>query len=91
MSGFPDLHLRLAELLTELHMPASLLAPVLASAALDFVNTVVSRDQDDWRGLAEFVRSLRADRVELYLALLTTGGPLVPIDGPETTDKEPPR
>jgi len=91
MSGFPDLNLRIAELLTELHMPASLLAPVLASASLDFVNGVITRDQDDWRGLGEFARSLRADRVELYLALLTTGGPLVPIDGPETADKEPHR
>jgi hypothetical protein len=88
MSGFPDLNLRLAELLTELHMPASLLAPVLASASLDFVNSVVTRDQDDWRGLGEFVRSLRADRLELYLALLTTGGPLAPLDGPDTADKE---
>ena len=50
MTGFPDLNLRLAELLTELHMPASLLAPVLASASLDFVNSAVTRDQDDQRG-----------------------------------------
>ena len=37
-SAFPDLNLRLAELLMELQMPAPLLGPVLASATLDFVN-----------------------------------------------------
>jgi hypothetical protein len=78
-SGFPDLNLRLAELLAELKMPAPLLGPVLASATLDFVNTVASRDPDDRRGLVEFVQALRAEHVEQYLALLTTDGPLVPI------------
>jgi hypothetical protein len=78
-SVFPDLNFRLAEYLTELRMPAALLGPVLAAATLDFVNTVMSRDPDDRRGLVEFVQMLRRDRVEQYLALLTTDGPLVPI------------
>ena len=78
-SAFPDLNLRLAELLAELRMPAVLLAPVLASATLDFVNSAISRDVDDRRGLVEFVQGLRGDRVEQYLALLTTDGPLVPV------------
>ena len=77
-SGFPDLNLRLGELLAELQMPAQLLGPVLAAATLDFINTVTSRDQDDRRGLVEFVHALRLERVEEYLALLTTDGPLVP-------------
>jgi hypothetical protein len=79
-SGFPDLNLRIAELLSELTMPAALLAPVLAAATLDFVNTANSRDPDDRRGLVEFVRGLRLEQVEQYLALLTTDGPLVPIN-----------
>jgi hypothetical protein len=78
-SAFPDLNLRLAELLTELQMPAALLGPVLTSATLDFVNSVISRDPDDRRGLVEFVADLRIERVEQYLALLTNEGPLVPI------------
>lgn len=78
-SGFPDLNFRLAELLTELQMPARLLGPVLGAATLDLINTVSSRDPDDHRGLVEFVQSLRRERVEEYLALLTTDGPLVPI------------
>ena len=78
-SAFPDLNLRIAELLSELHMPAALLAPVLRAATLDFVNMSISRDQDDRRGLVEFVQDLKADRVEEYLGLLTTDGPLVPM------------
>jgi hypothetical protein len=78
-SVFPDLNLRLAELLSDLHMPATLLAPILTSATLDFVNSVTSRDQDDRRGLAEFVEALTLTRVEQYLALLTSDGPLVPL------------
>jgi hypothetical protein len=81
-STFPDLNIRLMELLAELRMPAALLGAVLAPATFDLINTAVSRDQDDRRGLVEFVHGLRADRVEQYLALLTTDGPLVPI----TTD-----
>jgi hypothetical protein len=89
-SAFPDLNFRLAELLSDLHMPAALLAPVLTSATLDFVNSTTSRDQDDHRGLVEFVQALQPDRVEQYLALLTTDGPLVPVgDGPASKDFAP--
>ena len=80
MAGaFPDLNLRVAELLAELQMPAALLGPILRSATLDFVSSVTSRDPDDRRGLVEFVASLRIERVEQYLALLTSDGPLVPV------------
>jgi hypothetical protein len=78
-SAFPDLNLRLSELLAELKMPAALLAPVQAAAVLDLVNGVESRDPDDRRGLVEFAEKLSIDRVEQYLSLLTTDGPLVPL------------
>lgn len=81
-SVMPDLNFRLTELLADLHMPPSLLAPVLSSATLEFVNLAISRDPDDHRGPIEYVQALRRDRVEAYLALLTTDGPLVPIDEP---------
>ena len=90
-SVFPDLNLRLAELLSDLHMPATLLAPILTSATLDFVNTVTNRDQDDRRGLAEFVQGLTLTRVEQYLALLTSDGPLVRVgETPKVKGSEPP-
>lgn len=79
ISAFPDLNLRLTELLADLQMPALLLAPVLAPAVFDFVNLVESPDPDDRRGLIEFVRTMHLDQVEQYLAALTTDGPLVPV------------
>ena len=78
-TGFPDLNLRLAELLADLEMPGTLLPSVLAAATWDFAINVHSRDYDDRQGLVDFVDALTSDRVELYLALLTTDGPLVPI------------
>jgi hypothetical protein len=85
-SAFSDLNLRLAELLHELRMPAPLVAHVLLSATLDFVNNAVSRWHDDHRGLVAFVQGLRVERVELYLALLTSNGPLVPLaDGSDAS------
>jgi hypothetical protein len=82
-SAFPDLSLRLAELLSALRMPSELLAAVLSPAALDLVNSAAVRGQDDRRGLVEFVQALTPARVEQYLALLTSGGPLVPLEGGE--------
>ena len=61
-------------------MPPSLLAPVLSSAMLEFVSLAISRYSDDRRGPIEFVHALKRERVAAYLALLTTDGPLVPID-----------
>lgn len=96
-SAFPDLNLRLAELLTELQMPASLLVPVLAAATIDFNENATSRDPDDRRGPVEFVQALGTERVEQYLGLLTSGGPLVPIEAargdaaPDTTSGGAPR
>ncbi|MDQ3214071.1 MAG: hypothetical protein M3Q85_15440, partial [Acidobacteriota bacterium] len=100
-SAFPDLNLRLAELLTELRMPASLLVPVLAAATIDFNENATSRDPDDRRGPVEFVQALGVERVEQYLGLLTSGGPLVPIGAavdnargdaaPDTTNGGAPR
>jgi hypothetical protein len=81
-TGFPDLNLRLAELLDDLGMPGTLLPSVLAAATWDFVVNVRSRDYDDRQALVDYVDALTRDRVELYLALLTTDGPLVPmLDG----------
>jgi hypothetical protein len=76
-STFPDLSLRLAEMLADLKMPAALLPGVLAAATSDLVDRAPCRYADDLRGLVEHVQSLSSDDLEQYLALLTTGGPLV--------------
>lgn len=78
-SRFPDLNLRIGELLAELQMPPVLLPAVLAAATVDLVENAECRDQDDRRGLLEFVRRVSRERLEEYLALLTTDGPLVPV------------
>jgi hypothetical protein len=80
MSTFPDLNLRLAELLADLGMPAILLPGVLEPATWDLVQQSPARYPGDLRGLAEHVHALTLDQVEQYLALLTTDGPLVPIE-----------
>jgi hypothetical protein len=84
-TGFADLNLRLAEALDELHMPGALLAPVMAAAMWDFLMTVQVSDFDDVTSWITFASDLGIDRVEQYLALLTTDGPLVPItDGSQS-------
>ena len=78
-TGFSDLNLRVAELLDQLNMPGMLLAPVLASATWDFLINVRINDFDDASAWVEFASTIGVDRVEQYLALLTTDGPLVPL------------
>lgn len=80
---YPDLNLRLVELMAGLEAPPELLGAVLSAAALDCVNTAAVRSQDDRRSLVEFAQALTPERLEQYLALLTTGGPLVPLEGSE--------
>jgi hypothetical protein len=77
-SGFPDLNLRLVELLADLKMPAPLLGAVLAAATIDFTENATSRDPDDRRGPVEFVQALGTERLEQYVGLFTTDGPLFP-------------
>ena len=77
---FPDLNLRLAEMLAQLKMPGALLAAVLTAATPDIAEMSTSRDHDDRRALVEAVLAMKIERVEQYLALLTSDGPLVPID-----------
>jgi hypothetical protein len=78
-TGFSDLNIRVAEILDEMRMPGALLAPVLAAATWDFVMNMHSNDFDDRNGWIDFATAVGLDRVEQYLALLTTDGPLVPI------------
>ena len=67
-------------MLAQLKMPGALLAAVLTAATPDIAETSTSRDHDDRRALIEAVMAMKIERVEQYLALLTSDGPLVPID-----------
>jgi hypothetical protein len=88
-SAFPDLNLRLAELLADARMPSALLGPVLGPATLALVNTATSRGDDDRRGLHEYVAALGPEQLDDYLAPLTSGGPLVPLGEAWETSGQP--
>jgi hypothetical protein len=79
--GVADLPLRVAELLDDAGMPASLAPHVLAPATLDLVNRAASEYPDDLRGIRAHVHALSRDDLDTWLGLLTTEGPLVPLRG----------
>jgi hypothetical protein len=87
MSALPDLNLRLAEWMSELQMPASLVPSVLAAATLEVIDRAPSRFRDDLRAVAEQVDRVSLDDAEQYLSLLTTDGPLVPLDESPTSSE----
>lgn len=73
-----DLTLRVAELLAELELPATLTRDVLSAATLEFVDRVEPAHEDDWRTLVITARRLTRERVEDYMSALAAGGPLIP-------------
>ncbi len=82
----PDLALRIAEALATLGLPARLLRPVLAVATQDVLDTYRPAYIDDWAGLVAAVRRLSDVRLTDAIAVLTSGGPLVPADEEHSDD-----
>jgi hypothetical protein len=74
-----DLHLRIAVVLVELKLPASLAKPIVAAALQDFVNRVAPSDFDDWLTLARSARALSRERIEDYVAAAVSSERLVPL------------
>jgi len=77
-TAVPDLNLRVASVLTELHMPARLAKYVLSAAVQDFIDEVRTTDPDDWLTMARTAAAVTRERIEDYVAAATAGGPLVP-------------
>jgi hypothetical protein len=78
----PDATLRLAELLSELKLPAVLarhLLPVLMRTFLDRVQMVYS---DDWTAVARYWTTVSRDRIEDAMGQLTVDGPLLAGEAP---------
>jgi hypothetical protein len=75
----PDLALLVAKALHERQLPAILTRSVLAAAAQDFEDDVRLAFDDDWISMVRQVRTLLPQRMDDYIASLTTNGPLVPI------------
>ena len=74
----PDLVLSVAEAMHERQVPAVLTRSVLECAARDLIDEVQLQYFDDWLTLVGQSRVL-SDRLDEYLASLTSGGPLVPV------------
>jgi hypothetical protein len=79
--ALPDLPLTLALRLAELDLPAVLVVDLMSSATFELVNTVASRHVDDFEALAEHIRAIDRVALERHLGLLTTAGPLRPVEG----------
>src|SRR5207245_1179933 len=73
----PDLHLRVAELLSELGLPARLAPAVLTLAAQDEVDGVAPAYLEDRVAVARYARAPTRTRVEDYVSALVGHGPLV--------------
>lgn len=77
----PDLNLRVAVLLHDLHLPAGLAKDVLLAATQDFIDETAPTDSDDWLTLVRSAQALKRERVEDYVAALAAAGPLWPDEG----------
>ena len=78
----PDLHLRVAELLSEMKLPARLLPALLSLAVQDLMDEAEPAYLDDALAVARYARGLRARRMEDYVAALVGRGPLLPAAEP---------
>jgi hypothetical protein len=74
-----DLHLRTAEWLAEMNLPAALAPAVLRSAMWDLAMNTRMADPDDWLAVVRTAQAVPADRMADYVSALTADGPLVPV------------
>lgn len=73
-----DVHLRAAEMLAELGLPASLAPGITSYVVWDVMTAAEMAHPDDWLALVRATRKLPADRTFDYVSTLTATGPLVP-------------
>ncbi len=84
----PDLALLVAENLDDRHLPAALTRAVLLVATPDYMDRLALAYDDDWLTLVADVQRIVPARMDDYLALVATGGPLVPLTK-STEGKQP--
>jgi hypothetical protein len=73
-----DLNLHVAVMLRELRLPAAVAKSVLSAAVQDFVDEARPTDFNDWLTLVRTARDVSRERIEDYVAVATSDGPLVP-------------
>jgi hypothetical protein len=78
----PDLNLRVAELLSEMNLPALLAPAILGLAVQDLMDEAAPAYLDDALAVARYARGLRRTRMEDYVAALVGRGPLSPVAEP---------
>ena len=78
----PDLHLRVAELMAEMKLPARLAPAILGLAVQDLMDEAEPAYLDDALAIARYARGLKRTRTEDYVAALVGRGPLVPVAEP---------
>ena len=78
----PDLHLRVAELLAEMNLPARLAPAILSLALQDLMDEAEPAYLDDALAIARYARGLTRTRMEDYVAALVGRGPLAPVAEP---------
>lgn len=78
-SAVPDLHLRVAAALDELHLPAALGKAVLAAVVQAYLDSTHLSDDDDWFGLVRAAGVFPREQIEDAVAALTADGPLLPV------------
>ena len=77
-ANLADVHLRAAEMLAELGLPASLAPGITLYVVWDVMTAAEMAHPDDWLALVRATRKLPADRTFDYVSTLTATGPLVP-------------
>ena len=75
--GVADLHLQVAMILRELHLPSALAKVILSAAVQDFIDEVSPTDAADWLTMVRTAGMVSLERVEDYLAAATAVGPLM--------------
>jgi hypothetical protein len=73
-----DINLHVAEVLSARKLPATLIPGVLAGAIQDYIDQVRPLHADDWLTLVRAAQAISDDRLDDYVAALTTDGPLAP-------------
>jgi hypothetical protein len=75
--GVADLHLQVAMILKELHLPSALAKVVLSAAVQDYIDEVSPTDAADWLTMVRTAWMVSPERVEDYMAAATAVGPLM--------------
>lgn len=75
-----DVALQMAETLAALKLPASLAAAIGSFATQDVIEQAQLAYPDDWEEFGRAARELPRPRMFDYIAALTAGGPLVPVE-----------